>query len=65
MNMKIGNYRKPSQTQGINSFGIAGNLLLASILFGYQSPWWLFLAVPVVLMSFTAESNLKPSDEVK
>ena len=60
--MKIGNYRKPSQTHGMNSFGLAGNLLLASILFGYQSPWWLFLAVPIVLMSFTAESNLKPSE---
>jgi len=61
--MKIGNYRQPSQTQGLNSFGIAGNILLGSVLFGFQSPYWLALAIPMVLMSFTAESNLKPKDK--
>ena len=57
--MQLPDPRKPSQTTGINSYGLAGNLLLASVLFGYQSPWWLFLAVPVILMSFTAESKLR------
>ena len=51
--------RKNSQIVGQNSFGLAGNILLASILFGFQSAWWLFLAVPMVLISFTAESKLR------
>ena len=57
--MQMPDPRKNSQIVGQNSFGIAGNLLLASVLFGYQSPWWLLLAVPVILMSFTAESKLR------
>ena len=52
--------RDKSQTDGINSLGISGNVLLASVLFGHTSPWWLMLAIPVILMSFTAESNLTP-----
>jgi seryl-tRNA synthetase len=57
--MQMPDPRKNSQTTGMNSFGLAGNILLASILFGYQSPWWLFLSIPMVLMSFTAESKLR------
>lgn len=57
--MQLPDPRKPSQITGQNSFGLAGNILLASVLFGFQSPLWLFLAVPVILMSFTAESKLR------
>ena len=57
--MQMPDPRKNSQIVGQNSFGLAGNILLASILFGFQSPYWLFLAIPMVLISFTAESKLR------
>ena len=56
--MKLPDFRKDSQTTGINGIGIAGNILLAGIVFGQISAFWLFAAIPLVLVGFTAESRL-------
>lgn len=38
-------------TAGINSIGVGANILLAAILFGHLSPWWLLLSLPLILFS--------------
>ena len=51
--------RKPAQTTTLNSFSIHSAIITSGVVFGYISPWWLALSVPMMLMAFTAESNLK------
>jgi len=51
--------RKYSQTQSPNSISIAGNIVLAGVVFGAVSPYLLFVSIPLILIGLTAESRLK------
>jgi Na+/H+ antiporter NhaC len=39
------------KTQGINSIGIAGAVVLAGVVFGTITPWWLAVALPALFLS--------------
>ena len=39
------------KTQGINSIGIAGAVVLAGVVFGTITPWWLGVALPALFLS--------------
>ena len=57
--MKIDN-RIEGQTGSPNSLTISGGIVLAGVVFHSISPYWLFLAVPLLLIGLTAESRRKP-----
>jgi hypothetical protein len=58
MKMKLPDLRLDSQTQSPNALNLASNILLAGVVFGTVSPYWLFLAIPLICVAFTAESKL-------
>jgi hypothetical protein len=39
------------KTQGINSIGISGAVVLAGVVFGTLTPWWLAVAIPALFLS--------------
>jgi hypothetical protein len=39
------------KTQGINSIGITGAVVLAGVVFGTLTPWWLAVALPALFLS--------------
>lgn len=51
--------RKPQQTQPLNVLSLHSGLISAGVIFGFISPWWLLLGIPLGMIGFTAESNLK------
>ena len=57
--MRIPDVRWDSQTQSPNALSIASNILLAGVVFSAISPLWLWLAIPLLCVAFTAESKLK------
>jgi hypothetical protein len=58
MKMKLPDLRLDSQTQSPNALNLASNIVLAGVVFGTISPYWLFLAIPMICVAFTAESKL-------
>lgn len=54
--MKIDN-RIEGQTGSPNSLTISGGVVLAGVVFHSISPYWLFLAVPLLLIGLTSESK--------
>lgn len=45
---------KPSS---LGTFGATGLLLLAGIIWGQLSPWWLFMSIPFLLLGIGSEAG--------
>jgi hypothetical protein len=54
--MKIPEFNNVT-VRSISTIGVTGNILLAAILWGQISPYWLFLAVPLILSGLGTESR--------
>jgi len=39
------------KTSGINSIGVSGAVVLAGVVFGTITPWWLAVALPALFLS--------------
>ncbi len=46
-----------ARMQGITTIGITGNILLVAVLWGQLSPWWLILAILLILSGAGIESR--------
>lgn len=46
---------KTSTDTGINTLGAVSTVLIAGVVFGSISPWWLALAVPLALLAWGSE----------
>ena len=51
---------KPQKTLGLNGLSIASNVILAGVVFGALSPWWLALSIPMMFTGLGME--LRPQD---
>lgn len=40
---------------GLTSIGLLGNIVVAGVIFGSLSPWWLCAGIPLVLSGFGNE----------
>lgn len=45
------------QSSGIGTTGATGLMLLAGVIFSSLSPWWLILAVPLILSGIGQENR--------
>jgi hypothetical protein len=46
---------KTSSDTGINTMGAVSTVIIAGVVFGAISPWWLALAVPLALLAWGSE----------
>lgn len=46
-----------ARMRGITTVGITGNILLVAVLWGQISPWWLILAILLILSGAGLESQ--------
>lgn len=44
-----------TKTVGVNTLGVASNVLLAGVVFGAISPWWLALSIPMMFSALGME----------
>lgn len=44
-----------TKTVGLNTLGVASNVLLAGVVFGAISPWWLALSIPAMFSALGME----------
>lgn len=51
--MKITN----SNRSGLNTIGLTGVVLMSAVVWGQLSPWWLLLAIPLILSGTGLESK--------
>jgi|TARA_R110002153_G_scaffold209467_4_gene362014 hypothetical protein len=47
----------PTNRTGINTIGVAGNLLLAGVIFNSIPEWWLLLSVMLILLGVGLEQK--------
>lgn len=45
--------------RSISTIGVTGNIILAAVLWAQISPYWLFLAVPLILSGLGNETQKK------
>jgi len=45
----------PQKTLGLNGVSIASNIILAGVVFGAISPWWLALSIPMLFTGLGME----------
>jgi hypothetical protein len=48
-----------ARLQGLSTAGVTGNVLLVAVLWGQISPWWLILAVLLILSGLGFETRSK------
>ena len=47
---------KISDNSGLGTLGLTGVVVVAGVIWGQLTPWWLFLGVPVVLLGIGSEA---------
>ena len=47
--------KTPQKTLGLNGLSIASNVILAGVVFGAISPWWLMLSIPLLFTGLGME----------
>jgi len=47
----------PSEKTGLTTIGLAGNVVLAGVVFGFLNPWWLILSAFLILSGIGIESG--------
>jgi hypothetical protein len=49
--------KMPSDRTGINTIGLSGVVILAGVVFGSISPWWLILSSIFILLGISMENK--------
>ena len=47
----------PSEKTGLTTVGLAGNVVLAGVVFGFLNPWWLIASAFLILAGVGIESG--------